>query len=148
MPFCVVLCCSIRHMIDYFGALSPVPKIVPDTQKLNKCDGWTNECLRHIDSLIVKLYFTDLHLLNYGIISTAQTINKAKENKQTIATNTTATTEAATVIKSIMLPGWVARMVGTSSHAPKGRRFDSQLGHVQETMDQCFSRTYLFLSIN
>ena len=43
-------------------------------------------------------------------------------------------------------PGQVAQCVGASSHTPKGCRFDSQSGHLQEATDECFFLTSMFLS--
>lgn len=47
--------------------------------------------------------------------------------------------------KSIYLhPGPVAQLVGTSSHTPKGWRFDSWLGRIQEATHRCFSHQCFF----
>ena len=57
-------------------------------------------------------------------------------------------------------PGWVAWLVGVSSHALKGRGFDSRSGHTpglrvqswsggaQEATDGCFSLTSMLLSLS
>ena len=54
------------------------------------------------------------------------------------------------------LPGWVAQLVGASSHTPRlvsgqdtwlGGGFDSGLGHTGKATNQCFSLTSMFLSL-
>ena len=36
-------------------------------------------------------------------------------------------------------PGQVAQLVGASSHAPKGYRFNPQSQHIREATNQCFA---------
>ena len=45
-------------------------------------------------------------------------------------------------------PGWVSRLVGALSCAPKSCRFHPWSGHIQEVTNQCFSLTSMFLPLS